>query len=159
MHLSPSFSCPRPCVALGWEIPLASGSRDGLACANIKSSRRLRVSPRKDNCCNTIGMFHALLSDAASSYQDSHCALSSSSSTWCYPSWMPIIQAGRYSTYSHVTLAQGQAQGQSGMRLTATYQYEAYAGFHVFDASHRQCTIAALRGSHCSASVQPLATM
>ena len=30
-----------------------------------------------------------------------------------------------------VALAQGQAQGQSGMRLTATYHYEAYAGFHV----------------------------
>ena len=29
-----------------------------------------------------------------------------------------------------VALAQSHAQGQSGMRLTATYQYEAYAGFH-----------------------------
>jgi hypothetical protein len=29
-----------------------------------------------------------------------------------------------------VALAQSHAQGQSGMRLTATYQYEAYAGFY-----------------------------
>ena len=33
----------------GWEIPMASGGRDGLACANTNSSRRLLVSPRKDN--------------------------------------------------------------------------------------------------------------
>ena len=30
-----------------------------------------------------------------------------------------------------VALAQAQAQGQPGMQLTAAYQYEAYAGFHV----------------------------
>ena len=30
-----------------------------------------------------------------------------------------------------VALAQAQEQGQQGMQLTATYQYEAYAGFHV----------------------------
>ena len=41
----------------GWEMPMASGCRDGLACAKTKSSRRLRVSPRKDNCCRSSGMF------------------------------------------------------------------------------------------------------
>ena len=32
---------------------MANGSREGLACANTNNSRRLRVSPRKDNCCKT----------------------------------------------------------------------------------------------------------
>ena len=60
--------------------------------------------------------------------------LSSSSLTWCYPSWMPITQAGGYSTYSRGSVwlwPRATHKASQAMRLTATYQYEAYAGFHV----------------------------
>ena len=39
----------------GWRIPMVNGSRDGFACANTSSSRRLRVSPRKASCSKTMG--------------------------------------------------------------------------------------------------------
>jgi hypothetical protein len=43
---------------------------------------------------------------------------------------LDAYHTGRRMPWISVALAQSHAQGQSGMRLTATYQYEAYAGFY-----------------------------
>ena len=39
----------------GCRIPIASGNRDGFACAKTNNSRRLRVSPRKASCSKVTG--------------------------------------------------------------------------------------------------------
>ena len=58
-----------------------------------------------------------------------------------------------------VALAQAQAQGQPGMQLTAAYQHEAYAGFHVLTLLTESAPLLVICRPHHPASVHPLAAV